>query len=69
MVFNANISAITRRLVLLVEETGVPGENHPPATNIITYFCIRAGFELTTVVVIGTDCICSCKSNNHTITI
>ena len=31
MVFNStfnNISAISRRSVLLVEETGVPGENH-----------------------------------------
>jgi hypothetical protein len=31
MVFNAtfnNISVISRRSVLLVEETGVPGENH-----------------------------------------
>ena len=28
-----------------------------------------SGFELTTSVVIGTDCIeCSCKSNYHTIT-
>jgi hypothetical protein len=27
-----------------------------------------AWFELTTLVVIGTDCICSCKSNYHTIT-
>ena len=26
------------------------------------------GFELTTLVVIGTDCIDSCKSNNHAIT-
>ena len=26
-----------------------------------------AGFELTTLVVIGTDCIGSCKSNYHTI--
>jgi len=25
-------------------------------------------FELTTFVVIGTDCTCSCKSNYHTIT-
>jgi hypothetical protein len=36
MVFNAtfnNISAISRRSVLLVEETGVPGENHPPAVS------------------------------------
>jgi hypothetical protein len=34
MVFNAtfnNISVISWWLVLLVEETGVPGENHQPA--------------------------------------
>jgi len=32
-VYNAtfnNISVISQRLVLLVEETGVPGENHRP---------------------------------------
>jgi len=36
MVFNDtinNISAISWRLVLLVEETGVPGENHRPAAS------------------------------------
>ena len=36
MVFNAtfnNISAISWRSVLLVEETGVPGENHQPVTS------------------------------------
>ena len=36
MVFNAtfnNISAIPRRSVLLVEENGVPGENHRPAAS------------------------------------
>jgi hypothetical protein len=36
MVFNAtfnNISAILWRSVLFVEETGVPGENHRPATS------------------------------------
>jgi hypothetical protein len=38
--------------VLLVEENG---KNH------------RAGFELTTLVVMGTDCTCSWKSNYHTI--
>jgi len=27
-----------------------------------------AGFELTALVVIGTDCTCSCKSNYHAIT-
>jgi hypothetical protein len=33
MVFNAtfnNISAISWRSVLLMEETGIPGENHRP---------------------------------------
>ena len=47
MVFNAtfkNILAMLWRLVLLVEETGVVGENHRPATlewveafNILSY--------------------------------
>jgi hypothetical protein len=45
--------------VLLVEETGVPGENHQPVS-ILTYCCIQytlpwRWFELTTLVVIGTD--------------
>ena len=29
---------------------------------------VMNGFKLTSVVVIGTDCTCSCKSNYHTIT-
>jgi hypothetical protein len=36
MVFNAtfnNISVISWRSVLLVDETGVPGENHRPVTD------------------------------------
>jgi hypothetical protein len=36
MVFNDtfnNISALSGRSVLLVEETGVPGENHRPAAS------------------------------------
>jgi hypothetical protein len=47
MVFNAtfnNISVISWRSVLLVEESGVPGENHRPVasqTNFITYFYIE----------------------------
>ena len=32
------------------------------------YTSLLARFELTTLVVIGTDCISSCKSNDHTIT-
>ena len=42
-------------------------------TNFITYSCIeytlpRARFELTTLVVIGTDFTGSCQSNYHIIT-
>ena len=42
-------------------------------TNFITWCCIKytlswAGFQLTTLEVIGTDCTDSCKSNYHTIT-
>jgi len=36
MVFNAtfnNISVISWRSVLLVEETGIPGENHQPVAS------------------------------------
>jgi hypothetical protein len=66
MVFNCtfnNISAILWQSVLLVEET---------EENLITQCCIEctspwAGFELTILVVIGTDCTGSCKSNYHTI--
>ena len=58
-----NISVISWRSVLLVDETGGPRENHwPVASNCQTRF------ELTTSVVIGTDYIGSCKSNYHTIT-
>ena len=56
---NKQISVISWRSVLLVEETGVPGENHRPVAShrqsFITYCCIEytlswAGFELTTLV-------------------
>ena len=72
MVFNAtfnNILIISWRSVLLLEETGVPGENHRPATShrqkfddIMLYrvHCTKAGFEPSTLVVIGTDYIGSC---------
>ena len=53
-------------------------QRNPPTcrkllTNFTTKCCIEytspwTGFELTTLVVIGTDCIGSCKSNYHTIT-
>ena len=79
MVFNAtsnHISVISWWSVLLVEETGGHGENHQPAAshwqtlsdNVVHIRSDRDSTELTTPVVIGTDCICSCKSNYHTIT-
>ena len=71
MVFNAtfnNISVISWRSVLLVVETGVPEEN--PLSHVTDNFyhimLYRTGVELTTLVVIGTDCTGSCKSNYHT---
>jgi hypothetical protein len=79
MVFNAtfnNISVIAWWSVLLVEETRGPGENHWPVAshwqtlshkNVMLYTLSRSRFELTTSVVIDTDCIGSCKSNYHTI--
>jgi len=68
-----NMSLISWRSVLIVEEIG---QNHQPAAShwqlyiIILYrVClVWPGFELTTLVVIRTDCICSCKSNYHTTT-
>ena len=75
MVFNPtfnNISVISWRSVLLVEEKGGPGENHRPVIDkvyhIMLYTSPGSGLELTTSVVIGTDFIGSCKSDYHTIT-
>ena len=67
MVCNAtfrNISVISWRSVLLVEETLVPGENHRPVASVtdkfyhlMLYTSFWSRFELTTLVMIGTDCI------------
>ena len=74
MVFNAtfnNISVISWRSVALVEYPEKPQSCCKSLTNFLTQCCIKytslawAGFELTTLVVIGTDCTCSCKSNYH----
>jgi hypothetical protein len=58
---------------LLVEETRESGENHQPAAShwqILSYkvYLAWAGFKLTALVVIGTNCIGCCKFNYHTIT-
>jgi hypothetical protein len=77
MVFNTtfnNISVILWRSILLMEKNRVPGENHRPVTDKLYHKCCIeytlqwTRFELTTLVVIGTDCTGSCKSNYHTIT-
>ena len=78
--FNAsfnNISVISWQSVLLVEETGVPEENHWPGAshrqtlshNVVSSTQPWVRFELTTSVVIGTDCTGSGKSNYHMIMI
>jgi hypothetical protein len=76
VVFNAtfnNISVTSWRSVSLVEEIGVPSEttNLPHVTyklyNIMFYrvHLAWAGFELTKLVLVGTDCIGSCNSHYH----
>ena len=81
MVFNAafnNISLTSWQSVLLVEEIGYP-EKTTGLPQVTDKLCLyhtmlyrvhlsSARFELTTLVVIGADCIGSCKSNYHTIT-
>ena len=70
MMFNAffsNISVISCRSVLLVEETGVPGKKTTDLWEItekLYHIMLYTSpwFEL------GTDCIGNCKSNYHTIT-
>ena len=66
-----NISVISWRSVLLVDETWVPRENHRPAAihwqtlshNVVssTPRLSWAGFEHVTLVAICTDCTDSCK--------
>jgi hypothetical protein len=72
-VFNAtfnNISAISWRSVLLVEETTDLPQVTDKLYHIMLYTSPWAGVEPTTSVVmaIGIDCKFSCKSNYHTIT-
>jgi hypothetical protein len=68
MVFNTtfnNISVITWQSVLLVEETRVPPKKNTDKLYhkmLYQYTSPLARFEIRTLVVIGTDCIGSCKS-------
>ena len=70
MVFNAtfnNISVISWRSVLLVEEIIDLSQVTDKLYHIMLYTSPWSRFELTTSVVIGTDCTYICKSSYHTI--
>ena len=67
MVFNAtynNITVISWRSVLLVEESR---KSLTTLSHNVVHLALIDNIELATSVVIGTDCIGSCKFNYHTI--
>ena len=74
MVFNVtfnNISVISWRSVLLVEETGGPRENHRPIAShwqTLSHNVVHTDLIEIQTHNISTDCIGSCKSNYNTIT-
>ena len=59
-----NISILSWRSVLLVEETGVPGEIHRPVVN----HRITLSHTVSSTPRDEQDCTSSCKSNYYTIT-
>ena len=61
----STIFQLYRESILLVEETGVPGENYRPVACYIEYISPSADFELTTVVVIDTDFLIVIKMCAH----
>ena len=71
-----NISVISWRSVLLVEETRVPGENHRPIAsywqslshNVVSSTLRQSRVQTHKVIGDCTDCTGSYKSNYHTIT-
>ena len=79
LLFNAtfnNISVISWRSVLLVEETGVPGENHQPVAShrqtlshsvVSSTACHEQGSNLQLHSDRHLLHMCSCKSNHQTI--
>ena len=71
MAFNANFNNIS--VIYIVAGSFNDGENRhtwrkPPYLELYHIMLFRAGFKLTTSVVIGTDCIGSYEHNYHTIT-
>ena len=74
MTLSTIFQGISWRSVLLVEETGGPEKTTDlsQVTDKVYYIMLytspRSRFELiTSVVIVDTDCIGSCKSNYHTI--
>jgi hypothetical protein len=74
MVLNAtfnNISVISWRSVLLVEETGEPRENHQPVASqwqTLSHNVVHLALIKIRTHNISGDCLGSCKSNYYSIT-